>query len=348
MILWPSCPTSVAIKAIPMPVHPDAKLSPNIFDLQKLEHLPTRDGYGQGLVIAGKADPNLVVLCADLTESTRSLLFKKEFPDRFIQLGVSEQSMIVIATGMALAGKVPWTSSYAMFSPGRSWEQVRTNVALNEANVKIAGAHAGVSVGPDGATHQALEDIAIMRVIPKMTVLAPCDMIETRKAVVTASRLVGPVYVRFTREKSPVFTTEETPFEIGKASVFHDGKDIAIIACGPLVHEALLAAHELEKRKIGARVLNMHTVKPLDEDAVQMAAEECGAIITVEEHQAAGGLGGAVAELLATQHPTPMEMIGIKDQFGQSGEPRQLLEHFGLTAPHIVEAALRVMARKRR
>lgn len=329
-----------------MSLNPTAKLHPDIFEVKKLDQKPTRDGYGQGLVIAGKENPDVVVLCCDLTESTRSLLFKKEFPDRFVQLGVSEQSMIVIATGMALAGKVPWTSSYAMFSPGRSWEQVRTNAALNETNVKIAGAHAGVSVGPDGATHQAIEDIAIMRVIPKMTVIAPCDMLETKKAIVAASRRPGPVYVRFAREKSPVFTTEETPFKIGEATVFHEGTDIAIVTCGPLTHEALLAAHELEKRKISARVLNMHTIKPLDEEVLQAAAEQCGALITVEEHQVAGGLGGAVCEYLAEHHPVPVERIGVRDQFGQSGSPRELLEHFGLTAPHIVEATLRVLTRK--
>ncbi len=330
-----------------MPVNPIAKLSPNVFDTAKLEQKPTRDGYGQGVVLAGKENENIVVLCADLTESTRNLEFKKQFPDRFVQCGVHEQLLAAAGAGFALAGKIPWISSYAMFCPGRAWEQVRTNICLNETNVKIAGAHAGVSVGPDGATHQAIEDIAIMRVIPKMTVIAPCDMIETRKAVLEASRMKGPVYVRFAREKSPVFTTEETPFAIGKATVFHDGTDIAIVACGPLVHEALLAAHELEKRKISARVINMHTVKPLDEDILERAAQECGAVVTVEEHQAAGGLGGAVCEFLAEHCPIPVERIGVRDEFGQSGEPRQLLEHFGLTAPHIVGACLRVLPRKR-
>lgn len=331
-----------------MPVNQSAKLSPNIFDLTKLDQKPTRDGYGQGVVLAGKENPNVVVMCADLTESTRNLEFKKQFPDRFIQCGVHEQFLAAASAGFALAGKIPWISSYAMFCPGRAWEQVRTNICLNNVNVKIAGAHAGVSVGPDGATHQAIEDLAIMRVIPNMTVMAPCDMLETRKTVLAASRMRGPVYVRFAREKSPIFTTENTPFEIGKAQVFHDGSDIAIIACGPLVYEALLAAHELERKKISARVINCHTVKPLDEDALIAAAEQCGAIVSVEEHQAAGGLGGAIAELLVKHAPVPMEMIGVQDQFGQSGTPRELLEHYGLTAPHIVEAALRVMAKKSR
>jgi len=329
-----------------MPLNPSAKLNPALLNISQLEQKPTRDGYGQGIVIAGKANKEVVVLCCDLTESTRSLAFKKEFPDRFVQLGVSEQSMIVIAAGLALAGKVPWTSSYAVFSPGRSWEQVRTNMALNVANVKIAGAHSGVSVGPDGATHQAIEDIAIMRVIPNMTVIAPADMIETKKAVIAASKMQGPVYVRFAREKSPVFTTEETPFEIGKAVTLWDGTDVAIIACGPLVHNALLAAGELAKKKISARVINMHTIKPLDEEAILKAAQECGAIVTVEEHQISGGLGGAVCEVLAEQFPTPVERIGVRDRFGESGEPNELIEAFGMGVSHITEAVLKVLARK--
>lgn len=330
-----------------MPLSTSAKLSPNVFDTEKLDQKPTRDGYGAGVVLAGKENPNVVVLCADLTESTRNLEFKRQFPDRFIQCGVHEQFLSAAGAGFALAGKVPFISSYAMFCPGRAWEQVRTNICLNNVGVKIAGAHAGVSVGPDGATHQAIEDIAILRPIPNMQIMVPCDMIETRKATLAAARLPGPFYVRFGREKSPVFTTEETPFEFGKATVFHEGTDVAIVACGPLIHEALLAAHELEKRKISVRVINSHTIKPLDETTLLTAAEECGAIVTVEEHQVVGGLGGAVAELLAKNHPTPIEMIGIQNQFGQSGAPRELLEHYGLTAPHIVEATLHVLTRKK-
>ena len=330
-----------------MPVNPSAKLSPTVFDPAKLEQKPTRDGYGIGVVEAGKENPNVVVMCADLTESTRNLEFKKQFPERFIQCGVHEQFLAAAGAGFALAGKIPFISSYAMFCPGRAWEQVRTNICLNNVGVKIAGAHAGVSVGPDGATHQAIEDIAIMRVIPNMQIIVPCDMIETRKATLASARLPGPFYVRFGREKSPVFTTEDTPFEFGKAQIFHDGRDVALVACGSLVHEALLAAHELEKRKISVRVINCHTIKPLDEETIIAAATECGAIVTVEEHQVVGGLGGAVAELLVKHAPVPVEMIGVQNQFGESGEPRQLLEHFGLTAPHIVEACLRVMTRKR-
>ncbi|MBI2552096.1 transketolase family protein [Candidatus Uhrbacteria bacterium] len=330
-----------------MPVSQTAKLVPTLFDTQSLKQVPTRDGYGLGIVEAGKENPNVVVLCADLTESTRNLEFKKQFPDRFIQCGVHEQFLAAAGAGLALAGKIPFISSYAMFCPGRAWEQIRTNICLNEVNVKIAGAHAGVSVGPDGATHQAIEDIAIMRPIPNMQIIVPCDMIETRKATLAAAKLPGPFYVRFAREKSPVFTTEETPFEFGKATVFHDGSDVAIVACGPLVHEAMLAARELEKRKISARVINSHTVKPLDEDTILAVAEECGAIVTVEEHQITGGLGGAIAEFLVKHAPVPIEMIGIQNLFGQSGNPRELLEHYELTAPHIVESCLRVLARKK-
>lgn len=327
-------------------LNPSAKLNPDVFDVGKLKQVPTRDGYGEGVVGAGKENANVVVLCADLTESTRNLEFKRQFPDRFIQCGVHEQFLAAAGAGFALAGKVPFISSYAMFCPGRAWEQVRTNICLNNVGVKIAGAHAGVSVGPDGATHQAIEDIAILRPIPNMQIVVPCDAIETRKATLAAARLPGPFYVRFAREKSPIFTTEDSPFEFGKAQIFHDGNDIAILACGTLVHEALLAAHELGKKKLGVRVINSHTIKPLDEETIVQAAKDCGAIVTIEEHQITGGLGGAVAELLAKHNPVPMEMIGVQDRFGESGAPRELLDHFGLTAPYIVEAALRVLARK--
>lgn len=329
-----------------MALNPKAKLHPDVLDLKKLEQKPTRDGYGQAIVLAGKENPNIVVLCADLTESTRSLPFKKEFPDRYIQLGVSEQSMVAIAAGLALAGKVPWIASYAMFCPGRAWEQIRTNVALNEANVKIAGAHSGVSVGPDGATHQAVEDLAIMRCLPGMTVIAPCDMIETRKAVLTASRLKGAVYVRFAREKTPLFTTEETPFEIGKAEVLRDGSDVALVACGPLVHNALLAAAEFEKEGIDCRVINNHTVKPMDEATIVQAAKECGAIVTVEEHQVMGGMGSRVAEVLAQKYPVPIEFIGVQDRYGESGTPLELIEAFGMGVGSIKDAVRKVLKRK--
>jgi transketolase len=315
-------------------------------DLSGKIQKPTRDGYGEGLVLAGRADKNVVVLCADLTESTRSLAFKKEFPDRFIQMGVSEQSLVAIAAGLALAGKIPFTSSYAVFSPGRSWEQIRTNVCLNLANVKIAGAHAGVSVGPDGGTHQALEDLAITRVLPKMTVISPCDAVEARKATVAAAKIDGPVYIRFAREKTPVMTSDDTPFKVGRAQIFRDGRDAAIIGCGPLIYNALLAAERLSAEGINCRVVNSHTVKPLDEDAIVRAAEECGAVVTVEEHQIAGGLGGAVAELLAKREPVPMEFVGVADRFGQSGKPEELIAHYGMDAEAIMKAIRKVLKRK--
>jgi transketolase len=329
-----------------MSISRQAALTKKLFDAD-IPQTPTRNGFGEGLVLAGKANPNVMVLCADLTESTRAESFKLAFPDRFVQMGVSEQSLAAIAAGMALTGKVPFICSYACFSPGRNWEQVRTTIALQETNVKIAGAHAGVSVGPDGATHQMVEDIAIMRVLPNMTVLVPCDAIETRKAIVAAAEHEGPVYIRFAREKTPVFTTEKTPFTIGKAEVYRTGKDVAILACGPLLYEALLAAKELEAKNIQARVINMGSIKPMDEAAVISAARECGAIVTVEEAQAAGGLGGAVCELLAKTVPVPIERVGMEDTFGQSGEPRELLEHYKLTAPWIAKAVHRVMKLKK-
>ncbi|HSD12333.1 MAG TPA: transketolase C-terminal domain-containing protein [Patescibacteria group bacterium] len=323
----------------------DAKLAENALAAD-VPMKPTRDGYGLGVVEAAKLDPRIVVVCADLTESTRNLDFKKLFPDRFVQVGVHEQFLAAGAAGLAMAGKIPFITSYAMFCPGRAWEQVRTNICLNDVNVKIVGSHAGVSVGPDGATHQAIEDIAIMRPIPRMTIIAPCDAVEAKKATLAAAKMVGPCYIRFAREKTPVFTTEGTPFEIGKALVMRDGKDAAIIACGPLVHNALKAAEALAAEGLDVRVINSPTVKPLDEAAVLAAATECGAIVTVEEHQITGGLGGAVAEYLAKSRPTPQEFVGVPNVFGESGEPMQLIEHFGMGVSHIKEAVKRAHARK--
>lgn len=323
----------------------EARLVENLFAAD-IAQKPTRDGYGLGVVEAAKKNPDVVVVCADLTDSTRNADFKKQFPDRFVQVGVHEQFLAAGAAGLALGGKIPYITSYAMFCPGRAWEQVRTNIALNDVNVKIIGSHAGVSVGPDGATHQAIEDIAITRVIPNMTVIAPCDAIEARKATIAIADRKGPCYVRFAREKTPVFTTEETPFEIGKAMTFREGKDVALIACGPLVYKALQAADALSKEGVEAMVVNCHTIKPLDEKAVVHAAETCGAVVTIEEHQVAGGLGGAVAECLARCQPTPQEFIGVQDRFGESGEPNELLEHFGMGVTHIVKAAKKAIKRK--
>ena len=314
---------------------------------KEFELKATRSGAGEGLVEAGEKHQNLFVLSADLTESVKVDRFKEAFPDRFVQLGVSEQSLAAIGAGMAMSGARTVLASYAAFSPGRSWEQVKTTIAIQNANVLILGGHTGVTVGPDGATHQMLEDIAIMRVLPNMTVLAPADANEAHSAVLAALKHDGPVYLRLTRPKTPVFLPKKS-FTIGKASVLKEGNDLAIIACGPLVHSALLAAEDLESEGISTRVINMSSIKPLDEEAVLAAAKDCGAILTVEEAQVAGGLGGVVAEFLAENHPTPMLRMGIMDRYGESGEPDELLEHFKLTPKDIKASALRLHNKTRR
>ena len=334
-----------------MPLNPKAKLVENLLDLKSLEQAPTRAGYGEGLVKAADENPNVVALCADLIESTRTEAFVKKYPERFVEMGVAEQNMASVAAGMALMGKIPYISSYAMFSPGRNWEQIRTTICYNEANVKICGAHAGVSVGPDGATHQAIEDMAIMRPIANMQVFSPCDAREAAKITYAVSKIDGPCYIRYAREKTPVFTTDETPFEIGRAQVFwtESGRakpDVAIIACGPLVHNAILAAAELEREGMKIRVVNNPSVKPLDEETILKAAKDAKAVVTVEEHQVAGGMGSAVAELLARTYPVPMEFVGVHNRFGESGAPAELIEHFGMGVSHIKDAAKKVIARK--
>jgi transketolase len=315
-------------------------------DPKSIKQVPTRNGFGEGLVEAAKANKDVIGICADLSESTRMLALKEALPDQYLEIGVSEQMLVAIAGGLSATGKIPWIASYAMFNPGRSWEQVRTIMALNETNVKIAGAHAGVSVGPDGATHQAIEDIAIMRVIPHMTVVVPCDSVQTKKATLALTALRGPVYLRFAREKSPIVTTEQTPFEIGRAQLFREGKDVAIVACGILVYNALVAAQELAAEGIDCMVVNNHTVKPMDDAAIVQAAQACGAVVTVEEHQVAAGMGSRVAEILAQRHPVPIEFIGVQDQFGQSGDPAELIEHYGMGTTSIKEAARRARNRK--
>jgi transketolase len=326
-------------------------LNKKIFD-KDVEQIPTRNGYGEGLVTLGEENPNVVVLSADLTESTRAEAFSKKFPERFVEIGVAEQNLATIAAGLGISGKIPFISSYAVFSPGRNYEQIRTTIAYNDSNVKIAGAHAGISVGPDGATHQATEDIAIMRVMPNMKVIVPCDAIEARKATIAAAKIWGPVYIRFGREKSPVLTTETTPFIVGKAEVMwtpggaKKKADAAIIGCGILLHNALVAAKELEKEKIYVSVLNSHTVKPLDEKKVLDVAEKAGAVVTLEEHQIAGGLGSAVAELLAKKLPLPIEFVGMEDTFGESGKPSELIEKYGMGVGAIKDAVRRVLKRK--
>ncbi len=328
-----------------MSIRTDAKLA-NDWNLSNVKKVPTRNGFGDGLLIAGERNKDVVALCADLTESTRVQAFAEKFPERFVQIGVAEQNMATVASGMAAAGKIPFIASYAMFSPGRNWEQIRTTIAYNDRNVKIAGAHAGISVGPDGATHQALEDISIMRVMPNMTVLVPCDAIEARKITIAAAQHHGPVYFRFAREKTPVFTTDETPFSIGKAVVFRDGNDAAIVACGPLVYEALLAAETLSKENINCTVINSPSIKPLDGATIVGAAKRCGAVVTAEEAQYVGGLGGAVAELLSEAHPVPIKRVGVKDHFGESGEAEELLTKFGLRAVDIIKAVREAIAMK--
>lgn len=307
----------------------------------------TRDGYGLGLVEAGEKSENIVVLTADLAESTRAQKFQDKFPARFIECGVQEQNMANVAVGLALNGKIPFVSTYAVFCPGRIWDQMRISGAYNNANVKYAGAHTGISVGPDGATHQAMEDIALTRVLPNMTVLVPVDMEEARKVVHAAVATAGPVYFRFARAGTPAFTTDKTPFRVGKAQVFQEGSDVAIIGAGPILHSALLAADRLIEKGISCRVINSPSIKPLDGDTIERAARECGAVVTVEEHQIMGGVGSAIAEYLATAYPVPMEFIGMHNSFGESGEPAELLKKYRMDADAIEASVRRVVKRKR-
>ena len=329
-------------------LNPKAELSTKIFQ-KDIDMIPNRQGYGEGLVIAGEKDERVVVLCADLTESTRSILFKEKFPDRFIEVGVAEQALATLAAGMANYGKIPFISSYAAFSPGRNWEQIRTTIALNDVPVKIPGAHSGLTVGPDGATHQQLEDIAIMRAMPNMIVVAPCDSIEAKKATIEAAKNGKPTYIRFAREKTPVFTTEDIFFKIGRAEILWESENpqVAIIGCGPLVYEALLAAEQLTRMiLVNTMVINCHTIKPIDEEMIISAARKCGAIVSVEEHQVNGGLGSAIAEVLTRNYPVPMEYIGMPNSFGESGEPDELLEKYKMKSKDIVEAVKKVIQRK--
>lgn len=331
--------------------HP--KLHKDLFHHEKLEHKATRDGFGLGLLEAGRFDENVVALCADLSESTRTEWFQKEFPDRYVELGVAEQNLAAVASGMANYGKIPFLMSYAAFSPGRNNEQIRTTISLNNFPVKVVGCHAGLSVGPDGATHQALEDIALMRIQPNMTVLVPCDSEEAYKVTLAAAQHNGPVYIRLAREKSPVFTTPDTPFEIGKSQIFfdslshaHKSPEVGIIACGSMVHNAILAAKELLEEGVAVSVMNLSTIKPLDSNGVRKFAKECGAIVTVEEHQIAGGLGSVIAECLALDVPRPMEFVGVHDRFGQSGTAEELYKEYGLTVSDIKIAVKKVRSRK--
>jgi len=326
----------------------------NTCDLEKLKGLnkelnltfpekkiPTRNGYGDALVELGKKNKNVMVLCADLTESTRVDQFRKKFPKRFVEIGVAEQNLVTVASGLAAMGKIPFASSYAMFCPGRCWEQIRTTICYNNQNVKVIGAHAGISVGPDGATHQALEDIAIMRSLPNMIVIVPADYEQTKKATHAIARYKGPTYMRFARSKTGQMTSSKTPFKIGEAQILKHGKDLAIIGAGPVVYECLEAANMLENKGISAQVINCHTIKPLDKKTILAAAKKCRCVLTVEEAQITGGLGGAVSEFLSETYPTKIKRIGVKDHFGESGSPDELLKKFGFSSEHIFKEAFK-------
>lgn len=312
-------------------------LNPSVFDDEvKLE--PIRAGFGRGLKAAGESNEAVVALCADLTESTQMHLFKEAFPTRFVEIGVAEQNLVTVASGMARAGKIPFTSSYAAFSPGRNWEQIKTTAALNNQPVKIVGSHAGVSVGPDGATHQMLEDIALMRAIPNMVVIAPGDSVEAEKATKAIAENGKPSYVRLAREKTPIFSTDESPFEIGKAYVLREGKDVTLLGTGTMTYQLLVAAQLLAEQGLEAEVVHVPTIKPLDEDTILASVKKTGRVVSAEEAQVIGGFGGAIAELLSEKLPTPLRRVGIYDRFGESGAPTELLEYFGLTGSKIAES----------
>jgi transketolase len=331
-------------------LNPKLKLNPKLFN-PDVEQVPIRKGFGQGLALAGEKDKNVVALCADLTESTQMQLFKEKFPERFIEMGVAEQNMVTVASGMSAMGKIPFCSSYAMFSPGRNWEQIRTTIAYNDRKVIIVGSHSGISVGPDGGTHQALEDIALMRVMPNMDVISPCDVIEAKKATVALAKTLRPAYLRLAREKTPIITTEETPFQIGKAEIYWlpdvGLAQVGIIVTGSLTYRALLAAKDLESKGIKTKVMNLSAINPIDKDAIIALAKECNGIVTVEEHQIAGGMGSAVAEVLAQNHPVLIEFVGVRNMFGQSGTPDELIEHYEMGISQIIFAVKKILKRKK-
>jgi transketolase len=325
------------------------KLNQKLFD-KEIELVPIRKGFGEGLLILGEENKDVVGLCADLTDSTYMNLFRKKFPERFVEIGVAEQNLATVASGMSAMGKIPFISSYATFSPGRNWEQIRTTICYNNRKVIVVGSHGGVSVGPDGGSHQALEDLAIMRVLPNMTVISPCDYIEAKKATIASLKYPGPIYIRLAREKTEVVTTEETPFEIGKAEVFYEQEeksDVTIIVTGALVFRALNVAKKLEENGIKVEVVNIHTIKPLDENVLLEKAKKSGAFVTVEEHQAIGGLGSAVSEFISKNHPLPIEFVGVQNKFGQTGKPEELISFFGMDEVSIEKAVRKVISRKK-
>lgn len=327
----------------------ELKLNTKIFN-DDVEKNFTRQGFGEGLLKAGENNENIVALCADLTESTKVNLFAEKFPERFIQVGVAEQNLASVASGIAAIGKIPFIASYAIFNPGRNWEQIRTTICYNNQPVKIAGSHSGLSVGPDGGSHQMLEDIALTRVIPNMVVISPCDAIEAKKATIECSKTKDPTYIRLTRNSTPIITTGETPFEIGKAQIVFVPEaglaHVGIIATGPILYKAMMAAHELEKSGVKVKVMNLSTIKPLDVDAVVALAKETKKIVTVEDHQIAGGLGSAIAECLAQNFNVPIEFVGIKDKFGQSGTPLELEKHYEIDTQNIIDKVQKIIKRK--
>lgn len=327
-------------------IDPSQYLNSHVLDPDVLME-PIRSGFGRGLLEAGRLNKQVVALCADLTESTKMDAFAKAYPERFVEVGIAEQNLVTVAAGMALAGKVPFVSSYAAFSPGRNWEQIRTTICLNETNVKIVGSHAGISVGPDGATHQMLEDIALMRVLPHMVVVVPADALEAEKATLTLAHYAGPAYIRLAREKTPVVTTDKSPFSLAKAQILRHGEHVTIVAAGTMVYQSLVAAEELStKYGIEAEVINAAVIKPLDTITILASARKTGAVLTAEEGQVAGGLGGVVAETLADHYPVPLSRVGIYDRFGESGSPQELMEHFELTGHAIVKKVRELIKRK--
>ncbi len=318
----------------------------NYLKTKKLKSDSTRAGFGRGLVEAAQKNKQIVALTADLSESTKLLDFEQKFPERYFDVGVAEQNLAGVAAGLALSGKIPFMTSYAVFSPGRNWDQIRVSIAYNQANVKIVSTHAGLNVGPDGATHQGLEDIALMRVLPNMTVIVPADAEQARQATIAISRLQGPVYLRLTRSNTPVFIDAKNNFKLGQAQVLQTGSDVTLIVCGPLVYQTLLAVEALKRHHIAATVINCHTIKPLDVKTILASVKKTKAVVTVEEHQRAGGLGSAIAETLAVQYPVPQEFVAVDDTFGESGQADELLQKYGLTVEHIITAAIKVIGRK--
>ena len=328
-------------------LNPDLHLNPKLFDADA-EQKATREGYGEGLVELGGTNPNVVALTADLSESTKANKFQEKYPDRFFECGVAEQNMAAIAAGLGVSGKIPFISSYATFSPGKNWETIRTTIIYNQANVKIAGHHAGIMTGPDGATHQATEDIAITRSWPMLKVIVPCDAIEAKKATIKSANIDGPVYLRFSRDKTPVMTTAETPFDIEKTLIFWTAENplVTIFSTGYMTNYALLAAKELEQENIQVLVANVATIKPLDTETILSVIQNSKAAVTVEDHQVTGGLGGAIAEFLAKTKPTPIEFIGLQDTFAESGSPKELIEKYGMGKDSIKNAVKKVIGRK--